>query len=212
MFKNLIRTTLRNLWRYKGFSILNMLSLALGIAFALVIGLWVQDEWQYNRFHKQIDRLYLVWTNADWGGIQTWETSPGPLKPQIKAEIPEVKGATRVSSSAIEHLLTIGDKDVKESGLYVDNDFLKMFSFPLTEGDPNSALQSPNSIVLTRQVADQLFGHDAPIGKTVKLDHDKAFTVTGIIEKVPKQSTIQFQWLLPFEEFENENPWAKDLG
>ena len=212
MLKNFIRTTLRNLWRYKGFSTLNMLSLALGIAFALVIGLWVQDEWRYNRFHDQIDRLYLVWTNADWGGVQTWETSPGPLRPQVKAEIPEVKGATRVSSSAIEHLLTIGDKNVKESGLYVDNDFLKMFSFPLAEGDPNSALQSPNSIVLTRQVADQLFGHDDPIGKAVKLDNNKAFTVTGIIERVPEHSTIQFRWLLPFEEFENENPWAKTWG
>ena len=214
MFKSYIKIAWRNIIRYKVFSFINIISLSIGIAFALFISLWVKDEFSYNQFHKNLDDLYLIQTNADWGGLQTWPTTPGPLAEKIRADIPEVLSATRLTWEQ-EQLFKFDQKSIKSKGMYVDPAFLSMFSFDLLEGDPKTALNQPNSIIITEKLATQLFGHKDPIGQSVTMDmtvEEVVFTVSGIAKDVPIHSEIQFTWLAPWDTWATGKDWVKTWG
>ena len=211
MILNILKVGLRNILRSKVFSALNLISLTLGITFLLLIGLWVHDEWSFNRFHENLDDLYFVRTNANWDGLQTFTTTPGPLRDVIKDQIPEVKASTRVTG-AQDGLLSFTEKKLTQSGIYVDPDFLQMFSFGVVNGDIQKALDTPSKIVLTKSVSDKLFGADDPIGKEIILDKDRTYSVSLIVEDVPFNSEIRFDWILPWEVFEKDRNWSKTWG
>ncbi len=211
MLWNYLKVSWRNIRRNKSISFLNIVSLTIGVTFLLITGLWVTDEWRYNRFHTNLNDLYFIHTNANWGSLQTWPTTPGPLRDVLKQEVPEIKAATRITWPN-DHLLSVDQKIVKRSGIYVDPDFLHMFSFPLLAGDLNTALSSPTQIVLTKRVADNLFGIEDPVGKTVYFNKDQPFVVSAVVEDVPVNSEIQFEWLLPWQVFEKERSWSKTWG
>ena len=211
MLKNYLKIAFRNLWRYKGFSLLNIISLTLGIAFTLLIGLWVHDEWSYNRFHENLDDLYMVRTNMDWGGLRTSDSAPGPFRTTVKEEVPEIKAATRLTWNE-GRLLTVDKKNIKSVGIHVDDDFLKMFTFPLIDGDLETALNDPKAIVLTKSLAEKLFGTQDPIGLTLKLDNEIEKKVTAVVEDVPRNSELQFTWLASWIPWEEERDWAKTWG
>ncbi len=211
MIRHFIKIAIRNVVRYKGFSFLNILSLTLGLTFALLIGLWVQDEWSYNHFHKDLDELYKVRTNLDWGELKTSDRSPGPLKDVLLAEIPEVKSVSRHTWEE-DRLLSFGQTHVKRKGMSVDTGFLSMFTFNVLQGDAETALAEPNSIVLSTSVAEHLFGTEDAIGKTIKLDSKEDVKVTAIVEDVPDNSSIQFDWLTSWEDFAKGKDWVKTWG
>lgn len=209
MLRNFLKIAWRNLLRYKGFTIINVVGLTLGIAFALLIGTWIKDEWNYNRFHANLEDLHYVLTNDHCCGLETWVTTPEPLADAMKAEVPEIKAATRMTWGD-KVLLSVGEQNLKSEGLYADPDILTMFSFPVLEGNPVTALAAPNDIVLTESLAESLFGSENPVGQSVTLNNKEVFTVSAVVEDVPAQSEIQFAWLAPWQTYMSDRSWLKN--
>ncbi len=214
MFRNYLKVALRNIWRNKVFSFINVFGLALGLACSLLIILWVSDELRYDQFHARGARLYQVMENQAWSGIEVNSTqaTPGTLAPALKAEIPEVELAAKVTWEQ-EDLLTVGDKANKEKGHYASPDFFRMFSFPLVQGNPATAIASPTAIVISQNLARKYFGtEDAAMGKTIRVNNKDNFLVTGIMRDVPENSSLKFDYVLPEKYYEKDNGWLKEWG
>lgn len=214
MLKSYLTVAFRNIFRSRLFSVVNILGLSFGMSSALLIFLWVNDELQVNQFHSKVDRLYRVMENQTYTGGKTYtfEATPGPMAPVIKEKYPEIEMASRwtwVSSN----LLQFEDRSFKEGGRWVDPDFLFMFDFPLLAGDPKTALSGSKSIILTETLAKKFFGDQDPMGKLLVMNTKDSYQVTGIVKDVPKNSTLTFEYLLPFETFFNENKgWIDSWG
>lgn len=212
MFRNYFKVAFRQLMKNKGFSFLNIIGLSLGIACAILILLWVNDEFSYNRFHKNFKRLYLVMENQTYDGkTYTFSALPGKFAPAIKQELPEVKYAARLDWGN-RMLFSLGDKAIYERGYFTDPDFLKMFSFKLLRGDTAGLLTDPTSIVITDAMAEKFFGKDDALGKTLKVNNDKSYTIKAIVEEPPLTSSIKFSWLASFKLHEDRNPWLLEWG
>lgn len=214
MIRNYFVTAIRNIFRSKLFSVLNILGLAFGMGSALIIFLWVTDELGVNRFHSKIDRLYRVMENQTYtdGRMYTFSSTPGPMAPFIKDKFPEIEMASRWSWP-VNNLLQAEEKAFQEQGFYVDQDFVEMFSFPLVAGDVRTALRENNAIVISEKLAAKFFGKEDPIGKLFTMNTKRALTVTGVLKDVGKNSSLQFEYLLAFEPFMEENKgWMAEWG
>ncbi len=200
MLKNYFKTAWRNLARGKSFSIINITGLAVGMAGATLILLWLANEVSYDKFHVNKDRLYQVYGMTDLPNEKHSEISvvSQPLGPAMKQDFPEVEAFTRVKY--IDHFLfTVNGKSfTKIGGRFVDPAFLEMFSFPLTAGSKEGQLGSVYSIVITQKLAQQLFGSVDVVGKTIRIDSVDNFTVTGVLKNPPVNSRFQFDYLLPW--------------
>lgn len=195
MFKNHIKIVLRNFRRHKGFSAINLGGLSVGLAACLLIGLYVQDELSYDRFHEKGSRIYRLGR-----GTVGW-----PYGRLIESEYPEVEDVVYMRdypTFSIEH----GDFHYFEEMLYADNGFFHLFDFPFVDGDPDSALKEPYSMVLSDRLARKLFGKDRALNQTLLLGEDSLpFTVKGVVS-VPRRSHIQFDALLSFETLRAQDP------
>lgn len=199
MIKNYLKIALRNLARNKGFSFINISGLAIGMAAAILILLWIQNEMSYDQFHEKRDRIYEAWNKAHFSGkLQCWNTTPKILARTVEKDLPEVERAVRVNWPS-NYLFSIGDKRLTLSGNIVDTGFLQMFSFPLLRGDAKTALNNGSSILLTEKLAKKLFGDEDAMGKTIKLDNKDNFTVTGILKDLPNNTRFKFEYLLPWD-------------
>jgi putative ABC transport system permease protein len=213
MLYNYVIVALRNFRRNKGFFLLNIAGLGAGMTVALLIGLWIVDEWSFDRFHEKRDRLYqLKVSDVINGKRETWNSVPLPLAEELTGNFPEVK---RVATAdwGWQHGLKYKDQVFLKNGFQVGADFLEMFSFPLLAGDRSSALQSPNSIVLTEAMGETLFGHKNygdMLEQTVRVDNYFDVKVTGVLQKVPSNSSLKFEFLLPFSMWENSDAWVKE--
>lgn len=212
MLQNYFKIAWRNLIRYKGFTAINIIGLTLGLVFALLIGLWVQDELNMNQFHNNIDRLYQVKANLFWSGNEpsTGTGIPGPVEQTLEAEIPEIEAVAKYSDR--ESLFTVEETAAKEAGLYVSPDFLQLFTFPLLAGNKNAVLNSPDAIVISETMARKYFGTTDVIGKIIEVNKNESLQISGVVKDIPNNSRIQFQWLRSFEAFEKENDWSKTWG
>jgi len=200
MLLNHLKIALRIIKRNKGFSFINISGLAIGIACCVLILLWVQDELSFDAFHTNGENIYRIVSKDTAKGItQYYAVNPMPLAPTLKAEYPEVLRATRYSSSGIRFYHKDKDESFVENGCMADPDFLQMFSFPLIKGDLNSALTDPFSIVLTEKLANKYFGSQNPVGKVLSTLRGTEFQVNGIIQDVPHNSHLQFDFIIPFE-------------
>jgi putative ABC transport system permease protein len=201
MVRNYFKIALRNIKRYSSYSILNISGLAIGMASAVLILLWVQEEWSYDRHFTNADDLYRVLETQQYGGGDVFQTAltPNGLAPDLKKEYPEVIRSSRYESHPIP--LKKGDDYIFEVLGFVDNDFLEMFDITFIRGDINSALSGPYNILITEEMAAKYFGEDDPLGKTLSVMNFHVFTVTGIIKGLPRNSHIQFDLLAPFEFF-----------
>ncbi len=209
MLKSYFKIAWRNLWINKGLSFINIFGLAIGMAFTMLIGLWIQYETGFDSFHKNGDRIALVQKHILFNNNRTTQGATQlPLYDELKNNYPEVKRATRMSWND-SHSLVVGNSKFNKNGRYVDPDFLEMFSFPLLKGNVETVLTDPNSIVLTASLAATLFGEENPIGKTIKLDNQHIVQVTGVIEDVPKNSTIGFDFIAPFKFLINDSEWIR---
>jgi putative ABC transport system permease protein len=212
MLKNYFKVAVRQLLKNKGYSFLNIMGLSLGMACALLIMLWVYDEYQYNKFHNNYSRLYKVLENQTYEGkVFTFAALPGRFGPAVKEEIPEVQYAARADWGSMG-MFSLGDKSIYENGMFVDPDFLEMFSFNLVKGKRGQVLSDPNSLILTRTMSEKFFGKNDPIGKVLKVNNDELFTVTGLMEDPPLTSSIRFAWLAPFKKYEETNQWLQFWG
>ncbi|HMI66847.1 MAG TPA: ABC transporter permease, partial [Cyclobacteriaceae bacterium] len=208
MVKNYFLIAIRNIARNKLFSTVNILGLATGIASALMIFLWVNDELNVDQFHAQLHRIYRVMENQKYtdGKLFTFNSTPGPMAPFIKEKYPEIEKASRFTWE-VNNLFQVGDKSFTEKGRYADQDFLDIFSFPLLEGNAATALTEKNAIVISRQVAEKYFGKGEALGKLLVMNTKHSFLVSGVLQDLPKNSSLQFDYLLPFSFFWDENKW-----
>ena len=198
MLRNYLKVAFRNLWKNKGFSFINIAGLAIGMASAILILLWMQNEISYDDFHAKRDRIYDVWNRARFSGaLHCWNTTPKPLAAAMQRDLPEVEHTCRVDWAG-QHLFSVGDKRLMIRGSAVDSTFLQIFSFPMIEGDMMTALNEPYSIVLTEGMARSLFGGQDAMGKTVKIDDKDNYKVTGILKDLPNNTRFDFKYLVPW--------------
>jgi ABC-type antimicrobial peptide transport system permease subunit len=204
MFRTNLKIAWRNLLKDKQFTFLNVFGLSAGLACALLILLWVNDEFSYDKFFANDDRLYQLLENDS-------ESSSGPLSDIVKKQIQGVEYAAAVAPTEWfpQYTLTSGEKKIKATGEYVGEDYFNIFSFKLIDGDRSNLLTNINSIVLSDELATKLFGStDNVVGKPVRFDQDTTFYVTGVFEKMPKHSSQQFDFVVPFKYFQLKSPWA----
>ncbi len=202
MFRHNLLIAFRNFLRFKSSFIINLTGLSSGLACALLIYLWVDDELSVDKFHENRDRLYQVMENVEQdGGLITRITTAGPTADALASEMPEVEYAvTNTFSRIFREVLSVDGNDVKGDGLYASTDFFKVFSFELIEGDRDIALSDKNSIVITENLAMQLFGTTENIvGRSVSWQHKKEFLVSGLLKDIPHRSSVKFDFILTFD-------------
>jgi putative ABC transport system permease protein len=213
MIKNYIKTACRNLLKNKTFSLLNILGLALGMACSLVIWLWVQDERSIDKFHVHDENLYAILQRQYHDGlVNASHNTPGLLADELKLVFPEVRYAT---GGAWEELHTFegNNKVLKELGSYGSPDFFSVFSYSLLEGQPETAVKLPNSIALSRKMAEAFFGSPkAAMGQTLRFENRKDLTVTAVFENISSHSSRKFDYILNWEVFLEQHIWARDWG
>ncbi|MDP4264628.1 MAG: ABC transporter permease [Bacteroidota bacterium] len=208
MIKNFLKTTFRNLWKSKGYSFLNISGLAIGIACAGLIFLWVEDEVNYDNNNIKKDRIYLVKMNSQIdAGVFTHSSTPGPMATALQAEIPGIANTCRKTEGQESLLFGIGDKAVYASGSYAEPSIFNMFTLPFVQGNAQTSFQELYSLVITEKTAKKFFGDDKNvIGKAIRVDNKQDYVVTGILKDLPENSSLQFEWLAPFQVFYQQNP------
>lgn len=198
MIKNYLTIAWRNLVRRKGFSFINIAGLAIGMAAAVLIFLWIHHEVSYDKFHEKKDRLYQAWNRYTTDGeTNCWPRTPMPMAVALSQDYPEVELTTRVNFLPPVKI-ALGDKQFYGTGRIVDSTFLEMFTFPVVKGNSSTALNDVSSIVLTKPLAKTIFGDDDPIGQILKLDNADVFKVSAVVEAPPDNSQFEFQFLLPW--------------
>lgn len=198
MLKNFFSIAFRNLIKNKVFSIINISGLAIGMAASALIFLVIAHQRSYDQFHLKKDRIYEVWNKATFSGsLNCWSTTPKVLARAMERDVPEIECACRVNWNS-KYLFSVGDKKFKSNGNIVDTTFLRIFTFPMIEGDPMTALNDVYSIVITESFAKKLFDHEGAMGKVVKIDNKDNFTVKGILKDPPLNSRFSFDYLLPW--------------
>ena len=208
MLTNYLKTTFRNLWRTRGYTALNIFGLAVGIAAASLIFLWVEDEVGYDDFPNK-EHVYIMKSEQTFDGVSNvFDAVPGLLGPAIKDEIPGIKYAARVAWAS-SSLFSVGDHSIYQRGHFAEPDLMDIFSLEFVEGDKATAMADPSNLVITQSAAARIFGDEPAFGKIVRVDNDKSYTVSGVVKDLPKNSTFQFDWLIPFDVYERENQWIR---
>ncbi|WP_153796029.1 ABC transporter permease [Foetidibacter luteolus] len=198
MLKNFFKVAYRNLLRNKGFSFINIAGLAIGMASAMLILMWILNEVSYDQFHEKKDRIYEAWNRAEFSGeLNCWNTTPKVLARTLERDLPEVEQSVRVDWGS-NFLFSIGDKRLTVEGRIVDSNFLQVFTFPLVKGNASTVLKDMHNIVLTEKLAKKLYGNEDPMGKIIKIDNKDNFTVTGIVKDPPNNTRFDFEYLVPW--------------
>lgn len=200
MFQSFLITFYRNAKRRMGSTMINLLGLSIGLAAGILILLYIFNEYSYDRFHKDfssINRVNLNYANKD--GDSYASEIPAAVGPSLLEYFAEIQSFCRVSSSRPAYFNNNGKIIDIENVIYADSNFFNFFSFRLADGNPKDVLFGIRKVVLSEELSVKLFGKENPIGKTVLLNGSESWLVTGIAEKVPQNSTIQFEALLSFE-------------
>ena len=190
----------RNLARNKIYSMINIAGLAIGLAVFGMMALYIADELSYDRGSVNAGRIYRLVQSGSWSGgnFKLAITSP-PMGPALKKDFPEVESVVRIDAEGGGTLVYDNKKIEVRDMLFVDSSVVTVFQFPFLYGDPASALTAPHSMVMTRTLAEKLFGHaEDALNKTVVIEHDGPNQVTGVIEDQPKSSHLQFSALRTF--------------
>jgi putative ABC transport system permease protein len=199
MLGSYFRIALRNLTRHKTETLINVLGLAVGIASCILIMIWFQFELSYDKFHHNIDDLYLLGSRMQHGADREISRQSPPMAATATRErCPAVVNSTRFNPYG-EHILQFAEKMFAEQLNRTDAGFFKMFSFSFLEGNPETAFADKYSIVLTKSIAEKYFGEAPALGKIIRMDYVHDMQVTGVVEDVPKMSTLRFKALIPFE-------------
>ena len=209
MIQNYLTIAFRSLWKNKDISVINIVGLSVGLACFALFLLDVLNEYSFDRFHAKAERLYAVYEGiGEISGqpAQKMSNLPMPLGPALKADLPDVKRFARLQDAGENLLVRTPNGVIEEQASFVDPAFFELFSFPFLYGNTLSALAAPDHVVLTKKMAQKLFGKSNPMGKTLEInlvggDHFEPFTVSAVVQDLPSNSTLQFGILLPFEKF-----------
>ncbi|RZJ78907.1 MAG: FtsX-like permease family protein [Flavobacterium sp.] len=210
MFKLNLKIALRNLWKNKGFSLINIGGLAIGLASCMILLVYVAYEWSYDRQFTNHDKTYVVYQNAPASGkIYSWAWTPNVMAEEIREKISGAKYASK-SSYPSPKLITVDDKKVNGKGVFTEPSFLKILDYKFVKGNPAQVLKGVNTIILTQSFAKKLFGDVDPINKTVKLDNKNVLKVEAVIEDSPANSSIIFDYIMPWALFAERESWIRE--
>lgn len=213
MFRNNLKIARRSLLKDRQSSVLNLIGLSTGLACTLLIYLWVSDEWQIDRFFKKDSQLFQLMEARKGDGISVSVESSGILAETVARDMPQVQYAAAVAPSGWfpKFSLTVGDNTIKASGQYAGKDYFNIFSYQLLDGTKDLALADKSSIVISEDLARTLFNRtDGLIGKTIQLEHDKQFHISGVFKDLPDQSSEKFDFVLSFGYMKEVHPWVKE--
>ena len=213
MLKNYFLTAWRNFWKNKTFSFINTAGLALGMTCSLLIMLWIQDERNKDHFHVNDENLYSVLERQYYDGkIEAFHGTPGVLAEELKVKMPEVQYAANMAWPDKETFAS-GDKIISQQGIAAGKDFFNIFSFPLLHGKPETALNTPLSIAISRKMAVSLFGSpEKAFNQTLRYNDHKDLKVTAVFDDISHASSINADFFLNWDLFLEYNPWAKEWG
>lgn len=204
MFKNYIKLAFRNIQRHKGYSAINVLGLSVGLACVIIISMIIWNEISFDKFHVNKDGIYRLYIeNSQGGDVVRSAPIMIPFAPAAKAEIPELEYAVRISHRGI--LSSFNDKKFYEKACFVDDNFFVLFSFKFIKGNPATALSEPNTVVITKNIAEKYFGDENPIGKSLVFDGKEHFVITGVIKNLPFNSHIQDDIFASFNSYNESN-------
>ena len=198
--KNYLKATWRNLWKNRGFSALNTAGLAVGVACACLIFLWVEDELTFDHDVSKRDHIYRLMENQTHDGvINTFGQMPGPMSLVLTSEITGIKNASRWSGYTSQALFAVDAKSLYEKGQYVDSTFFSLISVKFLHGTPETALNNIHDLVVSERMALKFFGTSDVIGKTMKMDNDKLFTITGVMHNPNSNSSFKAEWFARYD-------------
>ena len=208
MIKNYFKTAFRNLWKNKIYGSLNVFGLAMGIACAGLIFLWVEDEFSYNHNHSKKDQLYQILENQPFEGkTYTFSATPGLLAEAMKKEFPGIKNSCRLTWEQYT-LFNLGEKSIYERGNYADSSIFSMFTIPFVQGNKETVFQQLHSLAISEKMAKKFFGDQKDIiGKTLKVDNKEEYVIGAVFKDLPQNSSIKFDWLSPFKIYHDKNEW-----
>ena len=217
MFQHTLLLAYRSFLRFKNTFFINLIGLSTGLASVLLIYLWVGDELSFDKFYENDDQLYQVLENRESAnGLLTFWTTSGPTATSLAEDMPELQYAATVLGGReryIEATFSVGEKNIKTKGGYASKDYFRVFSHQFLSGNPSTVLADKNAIVLSETLAKNLFNTtDNVVGKSVEVDHDKIFQVSGVYKGLPGNSSQQMDFILSFEKFIEENDWAYAWG
>ena len=203
MIRNFLKIAWRNLLRYKSFSLINIFGLAIGIACCILVGLFMMDELSYDQYNRDAGRIYRVvkdFVNDDGSKLPD-ATTPPAIGAAIQKDIPEIEHVVRIFPGwGSKFYVRNGDKKFIEENLYrADSSIFDVFTFPFVQGNPKTALDAPNAIILTETAARKYFGNENPMGKTLEVDDWDPRIVTAVIKDVPENSHFKFDLLAPLQ-------------
>lgn len=212
LFFNYLKVGIRNFRKQKGFSLINILGLAAGLTCVILISMVILYELSFDGFIANKKNIYRVLTKVNrTASSETMAPVMLPFAPLAQEEIPEIKKAVRISEKQI--LSTFGEKSFYERAQYVDSGFFKVFGFRFLEGDPNTALADPKSVVLTEEAAEKYFGDGNPIGKLLQINRDDLYRVTGVIKNIPPNTHLKGNFFVSFSTYNKDNnPRLNDWG
>jgi putative ABC transport system permease protein len=195
MLKNYFKIALRNIFRHKAYSAINIIGLSIGMAASIFILLWVSNEKSYDRFHEKSSKIYRI--IADAGPDFKAAVNPGPMPPFLQQNIPAIANTVRLNFETVAVLQT-GDKKFEEkNGFFADSTFFEVFNFPLVKGNVNNALTRPDAILLSEALAVKYFGKEDAVGKVLRLNNKSDVYVTAVFKEVPANSHLQFDYMRP---------------
>ncbi len=215
MFKNYLKIAWRNLKKNKGYSVINIGGLAIGLACFLLIAMFIQNELSYDTYHEKADRIYRVVHHSSAANLEDrWVWGNAPVGPALKSDFSEVVEKVQFSGRS-DVLLKYNERSFQESNcFYIDPTVFDIFSWPLISGNPETALEAPYSIVLTESMAKKYFGDEDPMGKAIEgvggRANDGIYTVTGVMKDVPSNSHFTFDVLLSMSSFYQTRPGIFD--
>jgi putative ABC transport system permease protein len=204
MVTNYTKIAFRNMLKYKGYSIINILGLAVGMACFILVLLWINDELSYDKFHKNANCIYRVIHNEV-------ATTQAPLAQALLEEFPEVLNTVRVTRPSLTLIRFKSNQFWEEDFIFTDASIFNMFTFPLIKGDPETALNDLHSIVITEKMAKKYFGREDPIGKTLRVGKENIvdYKVTGVLENIPSNSQLKFNFLTSFQHLQHNIGWGQ---
>ena len=207
MFKNFIIISFRNLVRQRGFSLINLLGLTMGLTVSFLILLYIFNELSYDKFHKDSDRIYRIAIKGNLGDRPlNVAVTPGALVHNLGNDMPEVEQYSMFEHLGSDQLFRNGDKKYYENHLiYADSNFFTIFSFNFLYGDPHTALIDPNTIVLKESISKKFFGTSNSVGKTLRINNERDYLITGVIQDPPSETHLPVNFIASFETRIREN-------
>jgi len=207
MIKNYLKIAFRNIVRHKAFAAINIAGLAIGMACSIFILLWVQNELSFDRFNKNAGEIYRVLGRA--GDFQA-AINPAPMVADLQVKIPSIKNTVRLTQPST-NVFEVGVRKFEEKRVfYADSTFLQVFSYKLVKGNPATAMDRPDAVLITQDMAEKYFGTEDVLGKVIRKDNQHNVIVTGVLENAPSNSHLQFDFILPMSSIAQTNQNIRD--